>query len=297
MRLLVLGGAGMLGHKAFQVLSEQFDTMVTFRRFDDRLRRTGLFADERVIPGVDATDLESVRSALDAARPDCVLNCVGVIKQLEAKTQPKLLIQINALFPHLLAELCAERGTRLIHLSTDCVFSGRKGAYTEDDASDAEDLYGRTKYLGEVSYPGSLTLRTSIVGRELFTNLSLVDWFLSQRGGTVRGYTNAVFTGLTTQALSREIGRVVRAFPELSGIYHVSAARISKCELLLLLRRTYRIDVTVEPYDDFRCDRSLDSSRYRSATGFQPPSWDAMVDEMAQDATPYDAFRQLTAQS
>jgi dTDP-4-dehydrorhamnose reductase len=297
MRLLVLGGAGMLGHKAFQVLSEQFDTMVTFRRFDDRLRRTGLFADERVIPGVDATDLESVRSALDAARPDCVLNCVGVIKQLEAKTQPKLLIQINALFPHLLAELCAERGTRLIHLSTDCVFSGRKGDYTEDDASDAEDLYGRTKYLGEVSYPGSLTLRTSIVGRELFTNLSLVDWFLSQRGGTVRGYTNAVFTGLTTQALSREIGRVVRAFPELSGIYHVSAARISKCELLLLLRRTYRIDVTVEPYDDFRCDRSLDSSRYRSATGFQPPSWDAMVDEMAQDATPYDAFRQLTAQS
>jgi dTDP-4-dehydrorhamnose reductase len=294
-RVLVLGGGGMLGHKAFRVLSDQFDTMVAFRQFDDRLRNTGLFSPECVIAGVDATDLISVRRALEQAQPDCVVNCFGIIKQREAARRAAALIHVNALFPHLLAELCAERGTRLVHVSTDCVFSGRRGNYTEDDAADAEDLYGRTKYLGEVGCEGALTLRTSIVGRELFTDLSLVDWFLSQRGGTVRGYTHAVFSGLTTQALSREIGRVIGAFPKLSGIYHVSAERISKYQLLLLVRRAYGIDVTIEPYDGFRCDRSLDSSRYRMATGFQPPSWDVMVDEMARDATPYDAFRQLAA--
>jgi dTDP-4-dehydrorhamnose reductase len=295
MRVLIVGGAGMLGHKAFQVFSEHFDTMVTVRAFDDRLRSTGLFDEGRVIASVDATDVGSVRRALDAARPDCVVNCIGVIKQLEASRRPRTAIQVNALFPHILAELCAERGTRLIQISTDCVFSGRRGSYTEADSSDAEDLYGRSKYLGEVVNDGSLTLRTSMIGRELFTSVSLVDWFLSQRGGKVRGYTQAIYSGLTTMALSREMARIIAEYPTLSGLYHVSAEPIAKYDLLLLLRGAYGIDVEVEPYDAFHCDRSMRSDRYRDATGFRPQSWATMVEDMARDATPYDLFREVAA--
>jgi dTDP-4-dehydrorhamnose reductase len=295
MRVLILGGAGMLGHKAFQVFSEQFDTSVTFRRFDERLRSTSLFPDDQVISDVDAADLDSVRRALDTARPDCVVNCIGIIKQRPGAHHPITAIQVNALFPHLLAELCAEREARLIQLGTDCVFSGRRGSYAEADHADAEDLYGRSKYLGEVGYGGALTLRTSMIGRELFTSLSLVDWLLSQRGGKVRGFTNAMYTGLTTTALSREIARVVAEYPTLTGVYHLSAEKIAKHDLLLLLRDAYGLDVEIEPYAELRCDRSLRSDRYRQATGFRPQTWAAMVQEMASDATSYDLFRQVAA--
>ena len=293
-RVLILGGAGMLGHKAFQVLSEDFDVGVTFRRFDDRLRATALFPEQRVINEVDATDLSSIKRALSRFSPDCVLNCIGIIKQLKEAKDARASIYTNALFPHLLAELCQDIGARLIHVSTDCVFSGRKGSYRESDAADADDLYGRTKYLGEVAYPGTLTIRTSIIGRELFSNVSLVDWFLSQRGNKIRGFRRAIFTGFTTLALAREISRIIRVQPKLSGLYQVSADPINKYELLLLLRQAYGIDVEIEPYDDFLCDRSLCSDRYRSETGFRPMEWPAMVHEMAQDPTPYDALRNAT---
>jgi dTDP-4-dehydrorhamnose reductase len=295
MRVLILGGTGMLGHKVFQVFSEQFETSVTLRRFDERLRSTGLFPDDRVISGVDAADLDSVRRALDVARPECVVNCIGVIKQRPEAHYPITAIQVNALFPHLLAALCAEREARFIQLGTDCVFSGLRGSYTEADRADADDLYGRSKYLGEVGYGRALTLRTSMIGRELFTSLSLVEWLLSQRGGKVRGFTNAMYSGLTTTALSREIARVVAEHPTLTGVYHLAADKIAKHDLLVLLREAYGIDVEIEPYAEFRCDRSLRSDRYRQATGFRPQSWAAMVEEMPRDATPYDAFREVVA--
>ena len=291
-RVLVLGGAGMLGHKAFQTLSERFETWVTFRRFDERLRASGLFPESRVIAGVDASALETVRDAVDRARPDVILNCVGVIKQLDAAKDARTSIYTNALFPHLLAAEASERGARVIHVSTDCVFSGDRGQYGEEDFADARDLYGRTKFLGELPAP-HLTMRTSIVGRELFTTLSLLDWFLSQRGGTVRGFRRAIYTGFSTIALSREIARVIGERPGLTGLYHVSSEPITKYDLLHLWREAYGVEVGIEPDDAFFCDRSLRSERYRADAGFTPPSWPDMVREMARDATPYERIRGL----
>ena len=291
MRVMVLGAAGMLGHKAFQVFSRLFETVATFRCFDARLRSTGLFPQSQVIDGVDATELESVRRAIMEFRPNCVLNCIGIIKQLKEAKDARASIYTNALFPHLLAEICEDTGSRLVHVSTDCVFSGKCGRYTEEDQSDAEDLYGRTKFLGEVDYPHAITVRTSIIGRELFSNVSLVDWYLSQRVEKVRGFTNAIFTGLTTIALSRELARIIEQFPELSGLYQVSSEPISKYDLLNLLRISFGVDVAVEPFEEFRCDRSLRSDRYRAATGFRPAPWPAMINEMAADETPYEKQR------
>jgi dTDP-4-dehydrorhamnose reductase len=223
-------------------------------------------------------------------RPDVILNCVGVIKQLDAAKDARASIYTNALFPHLLAAEATERGARVIHVSTDCVFSGERGSYRETDFADARDLYGRTKLLGELPAP-HLTMRTSIVGRELFSSLSLLDWFLSQRGRRVRGFQRAIYSGFSTIALSREIARVISDRPKLAGLYHVSSEPIAKYDLLHLWRSAYGVDIEIEPDDAFLCDRSLLSGRYRADAGFTPPSWPEMVDEMARDATPYARIR------
>ncbi len=291
MRVLLLGGAGMLGHKLCQRFREHFETWTTVRAGYRDYARYGLFDPERTLGGVDAVDFDSVVRAVAEVKPDAVINCIGIIKQLKAAKDPIVSLSINSLFPHRLANLCRASGARLIHISTDCVFSGRKGMYSEADVSDAEDLYGRSKFLGEVDQPGCLTLRTSIIGRELCSATGLIEWFLSNRGGKVRGFSGAVYSGFTTLALTRIIADVLKGQPGLTGLYQVSSDPINKYELLKLVNRTYSLNIAVEPDTTFRCDRSLDSSRFRQATGFQPPSWPEMIEEMHRDPTPYQDWR------
>jgi len=179
----------------------------------------------------------------------------------------------------------------MVHISTDCVFSGKKGSYTEEDQSDAEDLYGRTKFLGEVAYPHCVTLRTSLIGQELKTHLGLIEWFLAQKG-TIQGFTRAIYTGFTTDELSRVIKDCIIPNPELRGVVQVSSDPISKYDLLQLAKQAYkRDDINIVPNDEFFCDRSLDSTRFRQITGYQPPSWPEMVQEMARNSTFYKKIR------
>jgi dTDP-4-dehydrorhamnose reductase len=296
-RLLVLGGGGMLGHKLWQRARDRVETWATVRDVTPGLRALGLADPARTIAGVDVRRFETVEAALDRARPDVVVNCVGVIKQLAAAKDPIASIAINALHPHLVARACRARGARAIHISTDCVFdggpAGRSGAagYTEADLTNATDLYGRTKALGEIGGPGALTLRTSIVGRELSGASGLVEWFLSRRGSTADGYRGAIFSGFTTAALSAVILEIAEAHPGLEGLYHVSAAAIDKHALLGRLNQAFGAGVAITPRDEPRIDRSLDSTRFRTTTGFVPPDWDTMIAELAADPTPYDAIR------
>ena len=291
MRILILGGSGMLGHKLWQVYRNRFDTWATVRSSYRAYARYDLFDSQRLLGGVDAFNFDTVVRALVTVQPDVVINCTGIIKQLAAAKDPIVSLTINSLFPHRLALLCQASGARLIHISTDCVFSGRKGMYTEDDVSDAADLYGRSKFLGEVGAPGCLTLRTSIIGRELQTASGLVEWFLSNREGRVRGYTRAIYSGLTTLALADIITDILERHPELSGLYHVSSEPINKYDLLCLLRDAFGVQVEIEPYAEVQIDRSLDSSRFRAATDFTPPTWSDMIKAMAEDSTPYDEWR------
>jgi dTDP-4-dehydrorhamnose reductase len=177
-------------------------------------------------------------------------------------------------------------------MSTDCVFSGRKGNYTEDDIPDAEDLYGRTKLLGEVNRPGCLTIRTSIFGRDFLKQSALLEWFLSNRGGQVRGYKNAIYSGFPTQVLARIMADIIEYYPELSGLYHIASQPISKYELLVKIRDAMNLDIAIEPYDDPPCNRSLSAARFVGATGYRIPEWDEMIAELATDPTPYDEWRQ-----
>jgi dTDP-4-dehydrorhamnose reductase len=182
-------------------------------------------------------------------------------------------------------------------MSTDCVFTGRKGKYTEDDVPDAEDLYGRSKLLGELNRPGCMTIRTSIFGRDFLKSSALLEWFLSQRGGKVKGYRNAIYTGFPTQVLARIMGDLIERHSHLEGLYQVASAPISKLDLLIKIRNALKLDIVIEPFDDPPCDRSLSAARFVSATGYRIPTWDEMIDELARDTTPYDEWRKHYAVS
>lgn len=282
-RILIIGAGGMLGHKLYQVLRERFSVRATVRGSVEDYGRFGFFALDELIGGVDVQNFEKVEQAVAAAEPDVVINAVGVIKQLATAKDPIVSLTINSILPHRLSALCGAAGARLITMSTDCIFNGRKGGYTEADVSDAEDLYGRSKCLGEVSNEHSLTLRTSIIGHELGTAHSLVDWFLGNRGGKVKGFRRAIYSGFPTVVMARLIGDLIERHPRLSGLYQVSSSPINKYDLLCLIRDAYRADIVIEPDDDFVLDRSLDSTRFRAATGFVPQPWPELVHEMATD--------------
>jgi len=290
MRALVLGGAGMLGHKLWQVMRDRADTFVTVRRSPEHYRALELFDADRVVGNVDAASEVDLDRAFTISRPDVVYNCVGVVKQRPEAHDAVQAITLNALLPHRLAARCATSGARLVQVSTDCVFSGRRGRYAELDTPDATDLYGRSKLLGEVDAPGCLTVRTSMIGREIGSRHGLVEWFMANRGGCVQGFTRAVFSGFSTAELARVLADVPVRFPDLSGMWHVSAAPITKLDLLVLLNDAFRLGTRIEPDSSFECDRSLDSSRFRRVTGYAPPTWDEMVADMAQDPTPYDSW-------
>jgi dTDP-4-dehydrorhamnose reductase len=291
MRILILGAAGMLGHKLWQIAQNRFETWATVRSSYNQYLQYDLFDSERLLDGVDVYDLDTVAQVFAKVQPQVVINCVGIVKQLPTANNPIASLSINSLIPHQLAELCQEVDARLIHISTDCVFSGHKGMYAEDDVSDAEDFYGRTKFLGEIDGPGCLTLRTSLIGRELCSSHGLVEWFLSNRGGKVRGYSRAIFSGFTTLVTTRIIGNIIEHHSSLSGIYHVSSDPINKNDLLCLLRDTFGVQIEIELESDVQIDRSLDGKKFQRDTGFVPPSWPEMIQEMADDPTPYEQWR------
>ena len=281
----------MLGHKLVQILGAKFDVWGTIRGEFAEVERFGIFDQRRTIERVDVTDIASVRRALEIAKPDVVLNAAGVIKQVPESENAVLTLKINSVFPQRLAELSAEYKFRLITLSTDCVFSGIKGNYSEADIPDADSLYGISKLLGEVNNNNCLNLRTSIIGRELATAHSLVEWFLGNRGGSVKGYLNAIYSGFPTVVLAGILSGIIAKHPELHGTYHISSHPINKFDLLNLLNKYYQADIDIEPVVEHVIDRSLDSSLFQKATGFVPAPWDDMIRQMVDDATPYETWR------
>jgi len=282
MRILVLGGDGMLGHQLLRTFGAAHEVRVTLRRELDAYASTGMFQAANAYACIDAHAPESLRGVLARFRPDAVVNAIGLVTHRAGEQDIVSHIEINALFPHRLWSLCREHGARLVHVSTDAVFSGGRGGYHEDDAPDPVDTYGRCKLLGEVVGAGALTLRTAIVGLGLTRGTGLIDWFLRQRN-EAKGYRNAFFSGLTAKELSRVIEKLVRGHPGAAGLYHLSAARLSKFDLLSGLRDRLGLSIRIVPEDAPRIDRSLDSTRFRAAFSYSPPSWNEMLDELADD--------------
>lgn len=277
MRILVLGASGMLGNAVVKVLSEKTEWQVygTVRsESSKRFFQAGIAGN--LLGGVDVEQQDSLTQVFIQTRPEVVINCIGLVKQLAEADDPLQAIPINTLLPHRLARLCELAGARLIHMSTDCVFAGDKGGYRESDFSDARDLYGRSKFLGEVNYLHSITLRTSIIGHELQSAHGLVDWFLSQQE-KCKGYTQAIFSGVPTVVLAGIIRDVVIPHAELHGLYHVAASPISKYDLLKLIADMYGKSIEIVPDDKLKIDRSLNAELFREATGYVAPDWERMI--------------------
>ncbi|EPM7551798.1 dTDP-4-dehydrorhamnose reductase family protein [Citrobacter freundii] len=285
-KILIVGANGMLGSSLLRYFSSigGYEVLGTTRnivvaaQLEQKLN-------VKIIDNVDATDFKRLESVVAEHKPSIVLNCVGIIKQLDAAKNNILSIEINSLLPHKLAQLCSSHNAKLIHFSTDCIFKGTKGNYVEDDESDAIDLYGKSKFLGEVGYDGHLTLRTSIIGHELGSNHSLVDWFLSQQN-SVTGFTNAIFSGLPTCYMAEVIHEYVLP-NKLSGLFHLSVDPISKYDLLNIIKKVYGKNIDIKPTDDFRIDRSLNSALFRNKTNFAPESWTKLIEKMNDEYNKY----------
>ena len=276
----------MLGHKMYEVLNQAFDdvSLTVQGSAEENAEVVGRFGRSPVIAGFDAMHPAHCINLLRELRPNIVVNCIGVVKQRAMSEDQTRMVNVNGLFPHHLASAVAEWNGRVVHFSTDCVFSGLKGNYNENDLPDAVDLYGRSKLIGEPHGSHVLTLRTSMIGPELAHKTSLFEWFLheTQGGRAVKGYRRAIFSGLTTLRLAQITAQLIRDFPELSGLFHVAGEAISKYDLLCKLREAYDLDVQIIPDDEVVIDRSLDSSRFERATGTARPLWKEMIREMVE---------------
>lgn len=278
--VLVLGSTGMLGSAVLRYFAKvQPGSTAGSARSTAGVRMLPADVQRLVVTGMDVENADSMTRLIAQIRPTVVINCVGLVKQLAEADDPLQAIPINAHLPHRLARLCQVAGARLVHISTDCVFTGAKGMYREQDPADAQDLYGRSKHLGEVDYPNAVTLRTSIIGREPASAHGLIDWFLAQ-DGPVRGYARAIFSGLPTVELARVIRDYVLPRPEMHGLYHVSSEPIAKYELLRLVAQAYGRSHEIHRDDSLVIDRSLDSTRFRRLTGYVPPAWPDLVRAM-----------------
>jgi dTDP-4-dehydrorhamnose reductase len=232
-----------------------------------------------IYEGVDATNMQSIQRVISDVRPDVVINCIGLIKQRPTAYSTQAATFINGIFPHLLANITNGFGIRLVHFSTDCVFSGRVGYYSETDMPDTQDLYGLSKLFGEVVEGNVLTLRTSIIGHEYETNYSLLSWFLSQKQ-SVPGYTRAFFSGLTTLEVAKVVQNFVIENQNLKGMYHLAAERICKYDLLKVIKEIYDHNIQIIPSEDIIIDRTLISKKFEMATGYLAPSWKDMISDM-----------------
>ena len=281
----------MLGHKLVQVLSRRFDVWATLRSELSRYKYLEIFDLEKTFELVDVANFEELERILKTLKPDVVINAVGIIKQLPTSRDVIKTLTINSIFPHKLGQAAEELNYRFITISTDCVFDGKKGNYTEEDISNAYDLYGKSKNLGEVVAKNCLTLRTSIIGREIETSHSLIEWFINNREGKVKGFKKAIYTGFPTIVLADIIGDIIEKFPDLQGLYHLSSDPISKFELLNLVNNEYGLNITIEADEEFKIDRSLDSTKLRRETNFKPQSWKEMIKIMAGDRATYNVWR------
>jgi dTDP-4-dehydrorhamnose reductase len=280
-KVLILGATGMLGSALYKRMSGNPELEVWGSVRSSGARR--FFSDveqAQLIPGVDVTDDDALVAVLKRVRPDVVINAVGLIKQLATANDPLVVLPLNSMLPHRLANLCALQGARVIQISSDCVFSGRTGNYVESDISDAEDLYGKSKYIGEVhDQPNAVTLRTSGIGHELESRNGLLEWFLFQQG-PVKGFSKAIFSGLPWVETARVIKEFVLPHPEISGLYHLAAKPISKLDLLKLIAKVYGKEIKIEADDSVRINRSLNSKRFTDATGYVAPEWPELIAQM-----------------
>jgi dTDP-4-dehydrorhamnose reductase len=282
MRLLILGASGLIGHKLLLKLSIDFDVYGILHKSKENYGSIKLFAGQKIIDKVDVSDFGSICGILEVINPDVILNCVGITLRKDEINDPFKAIKINALFPHQLANWAKANNKRVIHFSTDCVFNGSTGNYTENSLTTAENIYGRTKALGEINYDHTLTIRSSFIGQELFGKTELLDWFLQQDGKQIKGFTNTLYSGVSTNFMAYIVKTIILDFPKLSGLYQLATEKpISKYELLCIAKKAFEIGVEIIPDDKQVHKPTLNGSKLNDKIKIEVPSWEEMMNDIA----------------
>lgn len=294
MRILVLGGSGMWGHQVFLKMKKHFgvgQVACTLHKPVSHFAKFGIYEGCKVYDRADFSDFNQATKVLQDYQPTIILNCVGLTPRKHDIQNQELYRKVNSELPYHLLQWAQKNSARLIHFSTDCVFSGKKGEYTEADIPDATDVYGSSKAKGEINDPSALTLRLSKIGREIEYKTELLEWFLAQRGKAAQGFSKAFYSGLTTNFMAKELIRIIEKFPNLNGLYQISSQKISKYELLKLINQTFDCQVEIQEKSDYAVDKSLNCELYIQKTGFQKPTWPDMLLELKnEDGKLYDSL-------
>jgi dTDP-4-dehydrorhamnose reductase len=295
MKILVLGGSGMWGHQVFLKLSEYFgnsQVACTLKKNRSHYDRIQFFQNKTVFDGLDFRNFDVVYNLLGQYKPSWVINCVGLTPRKYDPKDEAHYFSINADLPHKLNNWCEINHSKLIHFSTDCVFTGKKGEYTESDIPDATDIYGKTKALGEVRSKSALTYRLSKIGREIEGKTEILEWALSQKGREINGFSKAIYSGVTTNFMAAELIRIIEKYPDLSGLFQVAGPKINKFELLKIINQVYECRLTIHEKIDYAVDKSLNCELYKQTTGFNQKDWLNMIMTMKkEERIDYDSFK------
>ena len=284
MKLLILGANGLLGNTLTKYFFEKnnYETY-GFLRDSSKLKFFKRKHISRLIIIQDVLNIYDLRRKIKKLMPDVIINCIGQTNKIRGENLNNIekYINLNSLFPFRLKEICGEIKSRLIHFSSDCVFSGEKGFYSEKDNPDPTDIYGKSKLLGELDYENIITIRKSVIGHELDSKKGLLEWFLNYEG-IVEGYKEAIFSGLTVLELARIIDMYILPNKDIKGIIHLSGDPISKYNLLKIIANQYNKIIKIEPNEDIKIDRSLNSDNFKNLTGYKSEPWSLLVKSMEE---------------
>jgi dTDP-4-dehydrorhamnose reductase len=285
MRILILGGNGMIGHKMYQILSKfKEDTWVTLRNDLSTYSFSSIYNYEKVIDNIDLTDFNKLSRILNEIKPDIILNASGITIRRGVEKIKSNTILINSALPHFLNEWVSFNNKRLIHFSTDCVFSGKKGDYLDTDIKDAYDLYGSTKSLGEIiDSQFAVTLRGSMIGRELENKTELFEWFLKQKNKKIKGFSEVIYSGITTVKMAEIILTLINNYPNLTGIYNISSKPITKLALLKLCNEYFDVNAIIEMDGSYSSNKNLISEKFFNHIGMKQPNWEDLIKQLKDE--------------
>lgn len=296
MKVLVLGGTGMIGHRVWASLSQLGHDVYALCRSDlkDDMHTLPGIDWSKCWTGIDVTDLSLLEGKIREIKPEIVINCVGIVKQNPLSKDPLTTIHLNALLPHQIAKVCGDNGARMIQMSTDCVFQGDKGNYQESDNTDATDLYGKSKALGEVvDQEHVLTIRTSTIGLEIHPHGGLIEWLVSQKNKEIKGFSEAIYSGFPTHTYAKILNEFVLPNHSLHGVIHISSQPINKYDLLKMTNEIFDLGIRINKEDSFVMKRGLDSSLFRKKTGAPLFKWADIIHDLKHDLDFYKTLKRL----
>lgn len=298
MRIAVLGAGGMLGHKVYEVLRAEYpDTFAVFRKCPAHYSRLPLFDHQHMRGAFDARQFSKFDGYLRSLQPDLVINCIGLTTRKLGEQRESDILVVNSVLPHKLKEWCEANGASLIHFSTDCVFSGKSGPYSQSDLRDAKDLYGQSKALGEVEGVKCLTIRSSIIGLEIEGKTELLEWFLSQKGREVRGFSRVMYSGVTTLTMAQTVLKLLQANTPLSGIQQLASQPISKFDLLSLANEIFGNRCSIRSVETPESNKVLIPSDYFNKNDVHTPSWRQQLQAVADEVVKYERWSEYGRQN